>query len=83
MATEARSLWLLESLRTKSGAILHVVDYDWDDEKAASNLENMEFLLRKQPQSLVIPFMLIFTTRTIPLMSIGILLWGNRGLGVC
>ena len=39
IATEARNLWLIESLRAKSGAILHFVDYDWDDEKAESNLE--------------------------------------------
>lgn len=30
---------LSEDPRIKSGAILHFVDYDWDDEKAESNLE--------------------------------------------
>jgi hypothetical protein len=44
-------------------------------------LRNMEFLLQKLPPSLMIRFMLIFMTRTIPLMSIGTLLWGNRPPG--
>jgi len=73
----------IEDWRIKSGAILHFVDYDWADEKAEVIWRNMEFHLKKLPRSLMIGFMLIFMTRTIRLMSIGILSWANRRLGVC
>lgn len=41
-------------------------------------LINMELLLRKLQPSSAIRFTLIFMTRIIRLMSIDILLWGNR-----
>jgi uncharacterized DUF497 family protein len=59
------------------------VDYEWDDEKAESNLEKHGVSFDEAATVLVIHFILIFMTRTIPLMSIGTLLWGNRPLGAC
>lgn len=74
---------LSEDPRIKSGAILHFVDYDWDDEKAESNLEKHGVSFEEAATIFDDPLYVDFMTRTIPLMSIGILLWGNRRLVVC
>lgn len=67
----------------KARCYTQFVGHEWDQEKAASNIEKHGFLLKKLPPSSTIRFTLIFMTRTIPLKNIDILLWGNRPLGVC
>jgi hypothetical protein len=63
----------------KANAILPLVDCEWDEAKAAGNLEKHGVSFEELPLSLLTHSILISMTRTIRLMSIAISLSEHRG----